>query len=181
MCQQPGIYTQHCQCGQWPHRWWFGLFSISLVAKCLQPFQAAAVLGLNSTPDTIPSNNLWSTALKIQLSSSLFSSRENQCPEQFSAGAFHLGSCDFFYFKCVVQQRSGWEVLPHVVLENLNSHVRVVYLQVQSTLQSMTLPLADTLCRFGRIWSIAASEIGQFSFLCFCSPPPIPKNPSSLS
>lgn len=55
-------------------------------------------------------------------------------------------------------------MLLHVVFENLNSHVWVIYLQVKNTLQSLMLPLTQVLainfaiCRFRRIWSVAASE-----------------------
>lgn len=33
-------------------------------------------------------------------------------------------------------------MLLHVVFENLNSHVRVIYLHVKNTVQSLMLPLA---------------------------------------
>lgn len=55
-------------------------------------------------------------------------------------------------------------MLLHVVFENLNSHVWVIYLQVKNTLQSLMLRLTQVLaisfdiCRFRRIWSVAASE-----------------------
>lgn len=45
-------------------------------------------------------------------------------------------------------------MLLHVVLENLNSHVGVIYLQVKNALQSLLLPLLQVLstsiaiCRF---------------------------------
>lgn len=67
-------------------------------------------------------------------------------------------------------------MLLHVVFENLNSHVWVIYLQVKHTWQSLTLPLTHVLaisfavCRLKRIWSIDASKLLLFFPLSLLSP-----------
>lgn len=79
-------------------------------------------------------------------------------------------------------------MLLHVVFENLNSHVWVIYLQVKNTSQSLMLPLTQVLaisfdiCRFRRVWSVAASNLLIFfpSFFSLSQPsyhhPPQPRS-----